>query len=103
MDEEAAYLKYANLNEHTISAWCASYEMKKNHYEAAFARLTHDDLSLNSLRLMYPVFAKTFGNKFSLGDVEDFSYFFCKEKSRSWQFRFLKQKLLNRLKISRYL
>ncbi|MBU3580985.1 glycosyltransferase family 2 protein [Polynucleobacter sp. AP-Capit-er-40B-B4] len=103
LDEDEAYIKYANTGDCTMNAWCASYEIKNGHYEAAFDRLKQDEYCSHRIRLMYPMLAKIFGNNFSLCDIEDLSYFFSKEKSRSWRFNFLRQKFINRLKISRYM
>jgi hypothetical protein len=103
LDDQGTYHFHSNSDDPTLSAWCLMYELKNHHYDLAFARFNRIGYPLNRIRLLYPLMAELFGSKLSDGDLEELSYFFSKKKSLSWRARTLKQKIYNRLKISRYL
>jgi glycosyltransferase involved in cell wall biosynthesis len=99
MDEQTAYLACKNSKDFTLSAWCFLYELKSNHFEDAFTRYGETNLPSNQIRLMYPFIAKIMGNKLTKNDFRDLTYFFSKEKSLTWHFGYMVQKIINKLKI----
>lgn len=103
LDDRGAYNISANSDDYTLNAWCLMYEIKNHHYDLAFARLHRMERSSNEIRLIYPLIAELFGSKLSDADIEELSYFFSKKKSLGWRARTLKQKIYNRLAVSRYL
>lgn len=102
LDDDAAYRRHVHSDDQTMSAWCATYEIKNHLYDAAISRLQNTNPSSFHHRLLYPLIAKTVGAKFTTEDVVDFSYFFAKHKSCNWRFGLLRQKIYNKMKISRY-
>lgn len=102
LDDKSAYHIHTNSIDDTLSAWCLIYELRNQFYDSAFARLRRTEYSFNALRLVYPLMAELFGSNLSDEYLNDLSYFFSKTKSLGWRAGTLKQKIYNRLKISRY-